>query len=81
MARVKRRAVKALALVSLTTALASLAPSGWRLVQYAEAATRSTAPFRASPLDPRVFYEPGAEAMAQEVAAALPAAVATVEQR
>jgi hypothetical protein len=81
MVRVKRHALKTLALVALAAALASLAPSGWRVVEYAEAATRSTDQFRASPLDPRVFYEPGAEAMAEEVVAALPAAVETVEQR
>lgn len=41
---------------------------------------RSTAHFLPSPADARVRYEPGAEAIAGIVAAALPAAIATVER-
>ena len=54
---------------------------GCHLVEEAEAATRSTRQFRASPIDPRVSYEPGAERLAGVVAGALPAAVETVERR
>ncbi len=74
------RAFRVLALAAVAVAGASLAPSGYRFVEYAEAATRSTSQFRASPIDPRVAYEPGAETMARSVALALPDAVATVEQ-
>jgi hypothetical protein len=47
----------------------------------ARALLRSTDRFAAWPADPRVRYEPGAEGMAAQVAAALPAAVRTVEAR
>ena len=40
---------------------------------------RSTDAFIASPDDPRVLYEPGAEALARPVVAALPEAIAEVE--
>ncbi len=40
---------------------------------------RSTSGFIASPEDSRVFYEPGAEALARLVVAALPGAIAEVE--
>jgi hypothetical protein len=45
------------------------------------AAYRSTDEFLPWPADPRVRYEPGAETMAAEVAAALPEAIRTVERR
>jgi hypothetical protein len=79
MLKKRRRAFRVLALVAVGVA-GSLAPSGYRFVEYAEAATRSTTQFRPSPIDPRVAYEPGAETMARGVALALPDAVATVEQ-
>src|SRR5437762_1118808 len=41
---------------------------------------RSTKNFRAFPTEPRVCYEPGAEAAAAVIARALPAALSTVEQ-
>lgn len=50
-------------------------------VHFLAAANRSTSQFMASPSDARVFYEPGAEVMAREVAAAMPSAVAVVEDR
>jgi hypothetical protein len=42
---------------------------------------RDTDQFRAWPTDPRVRYEAGAEAVAARVAAAMPAAIRTVEQQ
>jgi hypothetical protein len=81
MVRAKGRALKLVGLVVAAAVVVVLAPGSLRLVAFAEAATRSTSQFRASPVDPRLAYEPGAEAMAQEVAAALPAAVEAVEQR
>jgi hypothetical protein len=81
MARGNGRSLKLLGLVAAASVVMILAPGGLRLFAFAEAATRSTSQFRASSTDPRVAYEPGAEAMAEEVAAALPAAVETVEQR
>jgi hypothetical protein len=78
---VRRRVYKVLALVAATATLVAVAPAGCRIARYAEAATRSTSQFRPSPLDPRVAYEPGAETLALGVAAALPAAVETVEAR
>jgi hypothetical protein len=59
--------------------LLSLALCGCGPARAFAAANRPTSQFLSSPLDPRVFYEPGAEAMARTVAAAMPTAVATVE--
>jgi hypothetical protein len=47
----------------------------------ARALFRSTAQFQTWPADARVRYEPGAEALAAEVASALPVAIRTVEER
>jgi hypothetical protein len=74
----RRRASKLLVVVVVGAAAIGLAPPGCRVARYALAATRSTSQFRVSPLDPRVEYEPGAEAQANVVAAALPSAVETV---
>jgi hypothetical protein len=65
----------------LVALVATLGPSGCRLTQEAEAASRSTSEFRISPEDPRVAYEHGAERMAVVAAAAMPAAVQAVERR
>lgn len=61
--------------------LLSIGLSGCGPAHFLAAANRSTSQFIASPTDARVFYEPGAEIMAHEVAAAMPSAVATVEDR
>jgi len=61
-------------------ALAGLAWRERRSIQWVVAATRSTSHFRPSPIDARVFYEPGAETLARAVAEAMPRAVATVER-
>lgn len=50
-------------------------------MQAALAANRSTSQFVPVPGEPRVLYEPGAEAMANVVASDLPAAVELVQQR
>jgi hypothetical protein len=63
--------------LSLAGFLALAGFVGWK----ARALFRSTAQFRAWPSDARVRYEPGAEALAAEVAKALPAAIHTVEER
>jgi len=54
----------------------ALSPAGGEALR----AMRSTAGFVGVARDPRVRYEPGAEAAAETVAAALPAAIATVER-
>ncbi len=74
------RLLKAL-VVFAALAVIGVLPYAYRVVRYAEAATRSTRQFRVSSLDSRVAYEPGAEAMAGVVAAAMPAAVDTVERK
>jgi hypothetical protein len=81
MRSVRGRAFKVASFVVLGVTLAALTPAGCHIARYAEAATRSTRQFRASPIDARVAYEPGAEALAEVVASALPAAIETVETR
>ena len=64
-------------------AVVAIVGLGWsqrRVIRYAVAAMRSTARFRVSATDARVFYEPGAETLARTVAEAMPRAVATVER-
>ena len=58
-----------------------LVAAGSGLAWKARALFRSTAQFQTWPTDPRVRYELGAEKLAGEVAAALPVAIRTVEQR
>src|SRR6185437_2821941 len=73
-ARRRRRAVILVVIAMLPVALV-LRP----YLAFARALTRSTDGFASSQEDARVRYEPGAEAEAAQVAAALPAAIAAVE--
>jgi hypothetical protein len=73
-ARKRRRVAVAVAACLLLVAFV-LRP----YLAYAWVLARSTDGFAAAQEDPRVRYEPGAEAEAARVAAALPAAIASVE--
>lgn len=59
--------------------LALLAASLLLLSPRAQAALRITPGFEPLDTDPRVFFEPGAEGFAREIAATLPTAVTTIE--
>jgi len=69
----RRRVLFALIVAALVALGVVVAPT-------VRALTRSTDRFRPLDADPRVLVEPGAEGVAAAVAAALPAAVATVEE-
>ena len=66
--------------VTVAAVIASLvAASSCAAIDETMVAFRSTDGFVASPADPRVAFEPGAEALAASVVAALPGAIAQVE--
>lgn len=60
--------------------ITSVGIGGCTAASYVSAMNKSTDQFLSSTTDPRVKYEPGAEAQAQIIAQALPAAIHTVEQ-
>jgi len=77
MARKRSLRGRPLGLALLAGVLAATLFLGFRSFALARSADR----FLALPEDPRVRYEPGAEAMAEEIARALPDAIRAVEER